>query len=177
MPIALNTNFTITGTNFEVGNKSMDGTVVVDVNLTGVTSHMGVVFNRQGNRTGPGGIGGTVTSTFGDKIWYEGAGPIINSSGIVQMEQWFRRTSGESEFMAVDVGTVGANKLVRITHSTTGTTRSFTVHAITSLGGTIGAQLVGPVSYSSGSNSEMRSQFFSPFVLDGSAIFRCNRID
>lgn len=180
MTVVINTNTTLaTGLDFDIGTNSKDGTIIMDLDLNGLAagSHCGLVFNRHGQRLGSAGLGGTVAQANQVRLWEEGAGPIFGQTGAVYLEQWFRRVSGEPEFISTPVGSLGANKLIRVTHTTSGTARWFSVNAIPSLGGAAGTQLVGPVTYESGSNSEMRSGFFSPFVLGGSLTYRCTRKD
>lgn len=179
MPIQLNTDTSLTGLDFDLGYNSLDGTIIIDLDTTSMATgaHCGVVFNRQGQRLGTGGLGGTVAQANQIRMWYEGAGPIINKDGTVQLEQWFRRTSGENEAVTVVVGSVGTNKLIRVTHTTTSSIRKCRINAIPSLGGALGTLLVPEFTYHSGANSEMRSGFFSPFVLAGTITYRCIRKD
>lgn len=180
MTVVVNTTQTLSsGLDFDIGFNSPDGTIIMDLDLNSVSagSHCGLVFNRYGIRLGAAGLGGPVSQANQIRLWEEGAGPIFNSSGDVYLEQWFRRVSGEPEFMSMRVGSIGANKLVRVTHATSGTFREFSVNAIPSLGGSIGAVLIPLVQYESGANSEMRTGMFSPFVLGGGLTFRCIRKD
>lgn len=180
MPIQLNTNTSLTGLDFDLGYNSLDGTIIIDLDRTYIAagSHCGVAFNRHGQRLGSGGLGGAVATANQSRLWYEAAGPIIQQAdGMVQLEKWYRRTSGENEAFLVRVGSVGANKLVRITHTTSGTTRVCSINAIPSLGGALGALLVPPFHYDAGTNSDMRSGLFSPFVVEGTLTYRCTRKD
>ena len=180
MTVVVNTTQTLSsGLDFDIGFNSPDGTIIMDLDLNSVSagSHCGVVFNRYGTRLGAAGLGGPVSQANQIRLWEEGAGPIFYTTGDVYLEQWFRRVSGEPEFMGTHLGSIGANKLIRVTHSTSGTFREFSVNAIPSLGGSIGAVLIPLVRYESGANSEMRTYQFSPFVLAGGLTFRCIRKD
>lgn len=180
MTVTVNTTQSLSyGLDFDIGFNSLDGTIIMDLDLNSLAagSHCGLVFNRYGIRLGTAGLGGPVSQANQIRLWEEGAGPIFNSDGKVYLEQWFRRVSGEPEFMSMYAGTIGANKLVRVTHATSGTFREFTVNSVSSLGGSIGSVLIPTVKYESGANSEMRTGMFSPFVLAGGLTFRCIRKD
>lgn len=180
MTVSINTTQNLpSGPDFDIGFNSLNGTIIMDLDLNNITpgSHCGIVFNRYGIRLGTAGLAGPVSQANQARLWEEGAGPIFHSNGGVHVEQWFRRVSGEPEFMSTSVGTVGSNKLIRVTHTTSGAFREFTVNSVSSLGGSIGALLIPTVRYESGANSEMRTGMFSPFILDGGLTFRCIRKD
>lgn len=180
MTVNVNTTQSLSfGLDFDIGFNSPDGTIIMDLDLNSITSgsHCGIVFNRYGMRLGSAGLGGPVSQANQIRLWEEGAGPIFYTNGDVYLEQWFRRVSGEPELMSVYAGTIGANKLIRVTHATSGTFREFTVNSVSGLGGSIGSVLIPTVRYESGANSEMRTGMFSPFVLEGGLTFRCTRKD
>lgn len=180
MTVNVNTTQSLSyGLDFDIGFNSLDGTIIMDLDLNSLAagSHCGLVFNRHGIRLGTAGLGGPVSQANQIRLWEEGAGPIFTAGGKVYLEQWFRRVSGEPEFLSMDVGSIGATKLIRVTHATSGTYREFTVNSVSSLGGTTGSVLIPTIKYESGANSEMRTGMFSPFVLAGGLTFRCIRKD
>lgn len=180
MTVNVNTTQSLSaGLDFDIGFNSLDGTIIMDLDLNSLSpgSHCGIAFNRYGMRLGTAGLGGPVSQANQIRLWEEAAGPIFASDGKVYLEQWFRRVSGEPEFMSMYAGTIGANKLIRVTHTTAGASREFTVNSVPSLGGSIGGVLIPTVKYESGANSETRSGMFSPFVLEGGLTFRCTRKD
>ncbi len=173
MTVVVGTPVTFATADFDVGTKSLNGVVAVDFDTTGMAAgeHCGVAMNRRGNRVdGGGAVGGA------NRLWWEAEGVFVNSAGDVFVEMWFQSLSCRPEFVSVKVGSVGANKRWRLTHTTTGTSRSWTVHALSALGGTLGT-LLASGSGETGANNDMRSTFFSPFSTSGGVTFQCTRKD
>lgn len=180
MAVSLDTNVTLTnasyGFDFDVGEKSLDGTVIVDFDLsllTGPKDHVGLANNRHGDAgTMPGAtVGGS------QPIWNEAAGVILGADGTIHLETWFKELDGANEMTAVQVGSLRAFKKARIKHITTGVDHVVRVYGITELGGP-NRRLLATVKFSTGANHDMRSTVFSPFVASFQpAVYRCVRMD
>lgn len=175
MTVALNTNVTLTGLDFDVGVKSLDGTIAVDFDITNLGGgHVGLADNRLGNY---GTIGGPVAAS--NQIWGEAQGLIVAGDGSVSFETWFRKDGGAAEMTAIKVGSVGSYKKFRVEQTTSGTTRVLKIYGIAALGGAAVTLLVNET-FTTGANHDMRSIYFSPFIFGGSTestIYRCVRKD
>lgn len=173
MTVFVNTPVSMTGLDYDVGTKSLDGVVSVDFDLTSLTGHCGLANNRQGNNGWP--ATGLVAGT--NQIWIEAQGVIIDVDGNILLETWYRKfDTAAPEMTACKVGHIGAVKLVRVEHSTFGKQHIIKVYSVHALGGPV-CSLLATVEYSSGANSESRSTYFSPFVFGGTATFLCTRKD
>lgn len=175
MTVALNTNVAMTGLDFDVGVKSLDGTIAVDFDITNlVGGHVGLADNRLGNY---GTVGGPVAAS--NQIWGEAQGLIVSGDGSVSFETWFRKDGGVAEMTAIRVGSVGCYKKFRIEQTTSGTIRTLKIYGLSALGGAALTLLVNET-FSTGANHDMRSIYFSPFIFgasDESTIYRCVRKD
>lgn len=175
MTVALNTNVTMTGLDFDVGVKSLNGTIAVDFDITNVSAgHIGLADNRLGNY---GAVGGPVAER--NQIWGEAQGLIVAGDGSVSFETWFRKAGGAGEMTAIKVGSVGSYKKFRIEQTTRGTTRTLKIYGLSALGGSAIVLLVNET-FTTGANHDMRSNYFSPFIAGGSTestIYRCVRKD
>ncbi|WP_406622738.1 hypothetical protein [Acidovorax sp. SDU_ACID1] len=180
MTVSLDTDVTLTNPSysfdFDVGEKSLDGTVIVDFDLSGLTGpkdHVGLANNRHGNAgTIPGAtVGGT------QEIWNEAAGVILGADGSIHLETWFRALDGLNEMTAVEVGSLRSYRKARIRHTTAGVDHVVKVYGIKELGGR-NRRLLATVKFSTGANHDMRSTGFSPFVASSQpAVYRCIRMD
>lgn len=179
MTVVVNTNVTLTnsthGFDFDVGVKSLDGTITVDFDFSSLvgSSHVGLANNRHGNDgTFP---GATVAST--NQVWSEAAGENMHGDDDIFMETWFKELNGVNEMTAVRIGSLGAYRKARIEHTTTGGSHAVSVYGISALGGANGP-LLASVQFLTNANHDMRSIYFSPFVADFQpAIYRCIRKD
>ncbi len=175
MTVALNTNVTMTGLDFDVGVKSLNGTIAVDFDITNVRAgHIGLADNRIGNY---GAVGGPVAAS--NQIWGEAQGLTVAGDGSVSFETWFRKDGGAAEMTAIKVGSVGSYKKFRIEQATYGTTRALKIYGLSALGGSATVLLVNET-FATGANHDMRSNYFSPFIYGGSTestIYRCVRKD
>ena len=176
MTVFVNTPVVLSGLDYDVGTKSLDGVVSVDFDITnlGYANHCGLANNRQGNNGGP--ATGPVAST--NQVWVEAQGLIIDGSGKLALETWFRKFDGAqpAEMTAVQVGCVGGVKKIRVEHTTLNKNHTIKVYALSALGGAAGA-LLANVEFSTGANSETRGSYFSPFTFGGSVTFLCTRKD
>ena len=175
MTVALHTNVTMAGLDFDVGVKSLNGTIAVDFDITNLTTgHIGLADNRHGNY---GTIGSPVAST--NQIWGEAQGLIVYGDGTVSFETWFRKDGGGNEMTVIKVGSVGGYKKFRVEQTTNHTSRALKIYGLSVLGGAPRALLVGET-FLTGANHDMRSNYFSPFIFGGgteSTIYRCVRKD
>jgi hypothetical protein len=179
MTVVLNTNVTLTnptnGIDFDVGVKSLDRTITVDFDFSTLSGsdHVGLANNRHGNA---GNIAGAIVAGT-NQIWIEAAGIILAANGDISFETWFRELDGVNEMTAVKVGSLGAYRKARIEHTVGGVNHVVKVYGISALGGAAGPMLVS-VAFSTGSNHDMRSVYFSPFVASFQpSTYRCIRKD
>jgi len=179
MTVVLHTNVTLTnpthGFDFDVGVKSLDGTIIVDFDFSSLTgsSHVGLANNRHGNDgTFP---GATVAST--NQVWSEAAGVILSGGGDIYMETWFKELDGVNDMTSVHIASLGSYRKARIEHTTTGANHAVNVYGISALGGANGP-LLATVNFSTNANHDMRSTYFSPFIACLQPVtYRCIRKD
>ena len=175
MTVALHTNVTMAGLDFDVGVKSLNGTIAVDFDITNLTAgHIGLADNRHGNY---GTIGSPVAG--GNQIWGEAQGLIVAGDGSVHFETWFRKGGGGGEMTSIRVGSVGSYKKFRVEQTTNCTSRALKIYGLSVLGDAPGPLLVDET-FTTGANHDMRSNYFSPFIAGcstESTIYRCVRKD